>query len=77
MGFIHNDELGTMLQEHGLTVGRLDVVDGDNLKWNITEHALIGTHILFQTADSAGTDDFGFQTEFISYLILPLFTKMW
>src|SRR5574344_2822168 len=74
--FVYDNKLRTMLQEHGFAVRRLDIVNRNDLEWNITEHILIGTHILLQTAYCTGTNDFCFQTKFVAYFILPLLTKI-
>ena len=72
MRFIYNHEVRTMIKEDITLVALLDIINGNDLVWNVTEYILIRTQLLFQATDGRGTDDFCIQSKLILDFILPL-----
>ena len=76
MSFVHDNEVRAVIQEHAQAVALLNVINGNHLERNVAEHILVGTQLLFQSADSTLTDNLSIQAEFIFDFVLPLFAKV-
>jgi hypothetical protein len=77
MGFVHDDEVGTVLEEIGTLPVAFGEINADHLDGVMAEDAATaGRDAALKLVDRSRTDEHGIEIEFLIEFLLPLFAEV-